>query len=59
MDSAARWKVAVCGQRKGGARSQLSLVFASVTIAIVRLFLTGLMSNLPQAVLAAIVLVAI
>ena len=44
---------------KGGARSQLSLVFASVTIAIVLLFLTGLMSNLPQAVLAAIVLMAI
>jgi sulfate permease, SulP family len=44
---------------KGGARSQLSLVFASVTIAIVLLFLTGLMSSLPQAVLAAIVLIAI
>ncbi len=44
---------------KGGARSQLSLVFASLTIGIVLLFLTGLMSNLPQAVLAAIVLMAI
>jgi len=44
---------------KGGARSQLSLVFASVTIAVVLLFLTGLMSNLPQAVLAAIVLMAV
>ena len=44
---------------KGGARSQLALVFASLTIAIVLLFLTGLMSNLPQAVLAAIVLMAI
>jgi len=44
---------------KGGARSQLSLVFASVAIAVVLLFLTGLMSKLPQAVLAAIVLVAI
>ncbi len=44
---------------KGGARSQLSLVFASGAIAIVLLFLTGLMSNLPQAVLAAIVLMAI
>jgi len=44
---------------KGGARSQLSLVFASVAIAVVLLFLTGLMSNLPQAVLAAIVLMAI
>jgi len=44
---------------KGGARSQLALVFASGAIAIVLLFLTGLMSNLPQAVLAAIVLMAI
>ena len=44
---------------KGGACTQLSLVFASGAIAIVLLFLTGLMSNLPQAVLAAIVLMAI
>lgn len=42
-----------------GARTPLALVFASCTIGIVLLFLTGLMSSLPQPVLAAVVLVAV
>ena len=44
---------------KAGARTPLSLVFASVTLAICLLFLTGLLSNLPKAVLAAVVLTAV
>ena len=44
---------------KAGARTPLALVFASVTIGICLLFLTGLLHNLPQVVLAAIVLVAV
>src|SRR5262249_2717746 len=44
---------------KAGARTPLSLVFASVTIAGCLLFLTGLLRNLPDVVLAAIVLVAV
>jgi len=44
---------------KGGAKTPLALVFASVSIAIVLLFLTGLMHNLPQPVLAAVVLIAV
>ncbi|MCI0585467.1 MAG: SulP family inorganic anion transporter [Planctomycetes bacterium] len=44
---------------KGGARTPLSLVLASATLAICLLFLTGLVANLPKAVLAAIVLVAV
>jgi len=44
---------------KAGARTPLSLVFASATIALCLLFLTGLLRNLPQVVLAAIVLVAV
>lgn len=44
---------------KAGARTPLSLVFASCAIAVVLLFLTGFMANLPQPVLAAVVLVAI
>ncbi|MCC7476319.1 MAG: SulP family inorganic anion transporter [Pirellulales bacterium] len=44
---------------KAGARSSLSLVVASVTIGVCLLFLTGLLSNLPNVVLAAIVLVAV
>src|SRR4029453_4184938 len=43
---------------KGGARSPLSLVVASAAIALVLLFFTGLFRSLPEAVLAAIVLVA-
>lgn len=44
---------------KAGAKSPLALVFASATIALVLLFLTGLLSDLPTVVLAAIVLVAV
>ncbi len=44
---------------KAGARSRLSLVFASLTLAICLLFLTGLLANLPRAVLAAVVLLAV
>jgi len=44
---------------KAGAKTQLSLVFASITIALVLLFLTGLLASLPTVVLAAIVLVAV
>lgn len=42
-----------------GARTPLSLVVASMTLALCLLFLTGLLENLPKAVLAAIVLTAI
>lgn len=42
-----------------GAKSPLSLVFASATLALCLLFLTGLVESLPKAVLAAIVLVAV
>ena len=44
---------------KAGARSPLSLVVASATLAVSLLFLTGLLANLPKAVLAAIVFVAV
>jgi high affinity sulfate transporter 1 len=44
---------------KAGARTPLSLVFASLTIGVVLLFLTGLFRNLPSPVLAAVVLVAV
>ncbi len=44
---------------KAGARTTLALVFASITLAICLLFLTGLLENLPKAVLAAIVLTAV
>lgn len=44
---------------KAGARTPLALVFASATIALCLLFLTGLLRNLPDVVLAAIVLVAV
>ncbi len=44
---------------KAGAKTPLALVFASVTIALCLLFLTGLLRNLPDVVLAAIVLVAV
>ena len=42
-----------------GARTPLALVFASITLALCLLFLTGLLENLPKAVLAAVVLTAI
>ena len=44
---------------KAGAQTPLALVFASVSICAVLLFLTGLMRNLPQPVLAAVVLFAV
>jgi sulfate permease, SulP family len=44
---------------KAGARTPLSLVFASATLALCLLFLTGLLENLPRAVLAAVVLTAV
>jgi SulP family sulfate permease len=44
---------------KAGAKTPLALVFASVTLALCLLFLTGLLENLPKAVLAAVVLTAI
>ena len=44
---------------KAGATTPLALVFASATIAVCLMFLTGLLRNLPNVVLAAIVLVAV
>ena len=44
---------------KAGAKTPLALVFASVTIGLCLLFLTGMLKNLPNVVLAAIVLVAV
>jgi sulfate permease, SulP family len=44
---------------KAGARTPLALVFASATLALCLLFLTGLLENLPKAVLAAVVLTAV
>jgi sulfate permease, SulP family len=44
---------------KGGARTPLSLAFAAAVIALVLLFCTGLFRSLPEAVLAAIVLIAV
>jgi sulfate permease, SulP family len=42
-----------------GARSPLALLFCSLTLALCLLFFTGLLTNLPKAVLAAIVFVAV
>ena len=44
---------------KAGAKTPLALVFASVSIGLCLMFLTGLLANLPNVVLAAIVLVAV
>jgi sulfate permease, SulP family len=44
---------------KAGARSPLALVFASLTLAVALLFLTGFLQNLPKAVLAAVVFAAV
>jgi sulfate permease, SulP family len=44
---------------KAGAQTPLALVFCSITIGLVLLYLTGLLSNLPNVVLAAIVLFAV
>ncbi|HET7880237.1 MAG TPA: SulP family inorganic anion transporter [Acetobacteraceae bacterium] len=42
-----------------GARSRLSLVVASVTLAFCLMFFTSLLANLPKSVLAAVVLIAV
>ncbi len=42
-----------------GARTPLTLVFASFALALCLLFLTGVLANLPKAVLAAVVLTAV
>src|SRR5512145_699269 len=44
---------------KAGAKTPLALVFASLTIALCLMFLTGMLRNLPNVVLAAIVLFAV
>jgi len=44
---------------KAGARTPLALIFASGTLALCLLFLTGLLANLPKAVLAAVVVTAV
>jgi SulP family sulfate permease len=44
---------------KAGAKTPLALVFASATIALCLMYLTALLANLPNVVLAAIVLVAV
>jgi high affinity sulfate transporter 1 len=44
---------------KAGAKTPLALVWATITIGLCLMFLTGLLSNLPNVVLAAIVLVAV
>ena len=44
---------------KAGARTPLALVFASITLALCLVFLTGLLENLPKAVLAAVVVTAV
>ena len=44
---------------KAGAQTPLALVFTSASLGAVLLFLTGLMRNLPQPVLAAVVLIAV
>lgn len=44
---------------KAGAKTPLALVFASLTIGLCLMFLTGGLKNLPNVVLAAIVLVAV
>jgi len=44
---------------KAGARTPLALIVASGTLALCLLFLTGLLENLPKAVLAAVVLTAV
>jgi high affinity sulfate transporter 1 len=44
---------------KAGARTPLALVFASLTLGLSLLFLTGFLQNLPKAVLAAVVFTAV
>ena len=44
---------------KAGARTPLALIFASLAVGLALLFLTGLFRNLPNAVLAAVVVTAV
>jgi sulfate permease, SulP family len=44
---------------KAGARTPLAIIIASLILAVVVVFLTGLLRNLPEVVLSAIVLVAV
>jgi high affinity sulfate transporter 1 len=44
---------------KAGARTPVALIVASITLALCLLFFTGLLENLPKAVLAAVVLAAV
>jgi len=44
---------------RAGGRTPLALIFASAALALCLLFLTGLLANLPKAVLAAVVLTAV
>jgi high affinity sulfate transporter 1 len=44
---------------KAGAKTPLALVFCSITIGLCLMYLSGLLANLPNVVLAAIVLVAV
>lgn len=44
---------------KAGSRTPLTLILASVALGLCLLFLTGLLANLPKAVLAAVVLMAV
>ena len=44
---------------KAGARTPLALVFASIALALCLVFFAGLLENLPKAVLAAVVLIAV
>lgn len=44
---------------KAGSRTPLTLILASVTLGLCLLFLTGLLADLPKAVLAAVVLTAV
>jgi high affinity sulfate transporter 1 len=44
---------------KAGARTPVALIVASITLALCLLFFTGLLENLPKAVLAAVVLTAV
>ena len=44
---------------EAGGRTPLSLIFASISLVLVLFFLTGMLRNLPECVLSAIVLVAV
>jgi sulfate permease, SulP family len=44
---------------KAGAKTPLSLIFCSITLGIILLFFTGLLKNLPEVILAVIVLHAV